>query len=498
LKLDSEPTANVTIPISSDNVSEGTVSVSSLTFTSVNWNSAQTVTVTGVDDSVVDDNVTYNIVFGPTTSSDVNYDGVDIDDLVIVNINDDIIPNWKGTRQIGTSEKDFGDGLSVDISGNVYVSGYTRGGLEGNSHSGGWDDIFLAKYNSSGIMQWTKQHDAKADDQTSDIITDSSGNIYITGSSFGDFDGHSRIGNYDFILFKYNSNGTKQWSKQIGTKYSDRSQAVAVDSSGNIYMTGYTKGNITLTPDHASLYGEYDIVLFKFNSSGVEQWKKQIGTNSNDYGYGINVDSSDNIYITGAVGGNLGEGAKGGYDLFLIKYNSDGSKLWTKQMGSSLDDKAYGVTSDSSDNLYVTGYTSGGLDGNSNSGGQDLFIVKYNSSGTKQWTKQYGSSSDEEAYEISTGSSENVYITGHTKGDLFSDSSAGFRDIFLIKLDFSGSEQWKKQYVNVSNDYVKGLTIDSLDNLYVSGYTDGGLDENISAGGNDIFLIKFDSEGNKQ
>ena len=71
-------------------------------------------------------------------------------------------------------------------------------------------------------------------------------------------------------------------------------------------------------------------------------------------------------------------------------------------------------------------------------------------------------------------------------------------DIFLIKLDLSGSEQWKKQYVNVSNDYVKGLTIDSLDNLYVSGYTDGGLDENIIAGGNDIFLIKFDSEGNKQ
>ena len=172
--------------------------------------------------------------------------------------------------------------------------------------------------------------------------------------------------------------------------------------------------------------------------------------------------------------------------------------MWTKQSGSSSFDYAYGVATDSSGNVYVAGHTKGGLDGNSNSGGQDLFIVKYNSSGTKQWTKQYGSSSDEEAYEISTGSSENVYITGHTKGDLFSDSSAGFRDIFLIKLDFSGSEQWKKQYVNVSNDYVKGLTIDSLDNLYVSGYTDGGLDENISAGGNDIFLIKFDSEGNKQ
>ena len=86
VKLDSEPTANVTIPISSDNVSEGNVSVSSLTFTSVNWSAEQTVTVTGVDDSVVDDNVTYNIVVGPTTSIDSNYDGLDDVDISIINI----------------------------------------------------------------------------------------------------------------------------------------------------------------------------------------------------------------------------------------------------------------------------------------------------------------------------------------------------------------------------------------------------------------------------
>ena len=97
VKLDSEPSANVTIPISSDNVSEGTVSVSSLTFTSTNWASEQTVTVTGVDDSVVDDNVTYNIVIGPTSSSDVNYDGLEIVDLLLTNSNDDYLSdglNW--------------------------------------------------------------------------------------------------------------------------------------------------------------------------------------------------------------------------------------------------------------------------------------------------------------------------------------------------------------------------------------------------------------------
>jgi len=110
-----------------------------------------------------------------------------------------------------------------------------------------------------------------------------------------------------------------------------------------------------------------------------------LGTSSEDYGYGVTVDSSDNIYVKGYTQGGLdGNTNAGGDDLFVVKYNSSGTKLWTKQLGTSSDDIAYGVAVDSSGNVYAAGYTDGALDGNSNSGGSDLFVVKYNSDGVKQ------------------------------------------------------------------------------------------------------------------
>ena len=114
-------------------------------------------------------------------------------------------------------------------------------------------------------------------------------------------------------------------------------------------------------------------------------WTKQLGTSSSDWGSGVTTDSSGNIYVTGyTLGGLDGNTNSGSYDMFLVKYNSSGTKQWTKQLGSSGCDGGIGVTTDSSGNIYVTGYTNGGLDGNTNSGYGDIFLVKYNSSGTKQ------------------------------------------------------------------------------------------------------------------
>ncbi len=115
---------------------------------------------------------------------------------------------------------------------------------------------------------------------------------------------------------------------------------------------------------------------------------------TNDYANGVATDSSGNVYVTGGTKGGLDENTSAGNtDLFVIKYNSSGTHQWTKQLGTSSTDTANGVTTDSSGNVYVAGGTYGGLDGNTSAGVNDLFIVKYNSSGTKQWTNQLGSSS---------------------------------------------------------------------------------------------------------
>ena len=110
-----------------------------------------------------------------------------------------------------------------------------------------------------------------------------------------------------------------------------------------------------------------------------------MGTSSSDVGLGVTVDSSDNLYVTGPTSGGLdGNTNAGGTDLFLVKYNSSGTKQWTKQLGTSANDNTIAVTVDNSSNIYITGYTSGGLDGNTNLGDTDVFLVKYNSDGVKQ------------------------------------------------------------------------------------------------------------------
>ena len=146
--------------------------------------------------------------------------------------------------------------------------------------------------------------------------------------------------------------------------------------------------------------------MLKYNSSGTKQWTKQLGTSSSDRGTGVATDSSGNVYVSGFTYGGLdGNTNAGSWDIFLVKYNSSGTKQWTEQLGTSSYESASGVATDSSGNVYVTGMTGGGLDGNTNAGITDLFVVKYNSSGTKQWTKQLGSSSRDYDYGVATDSS---------------------------------------------------------------------------------------------
>ena len=162
-----------------------------------------------------------------------------------------------------------------------------------------------------------------------------------------------------------------------------------MDSSDNLYVTGKT--NYYMDNNTYPAFGGYDTFLVKYNSSGEKQWAQQLGTDTDDQGEGVTVDSSDNIYVIGNTSGGLDNHTNSGgtsngdkWDFFLVKYNSSGTKQWTQQLGTSSDDSGKGVTVDSSNNIYVTGFTSGGLDGNTNLGARDIFLVKYNSDGVLQ------------------------------------------------------------------------------------------------------------------
>ncbi len=358
--------------------------------------------------------------------------------------------NSSGTKQWTKHYGEDGKGVTTDSSGNIYVTSYTDSDRS---------DIILIKYNSSGTKQWTKQLGASSGrfgDRGFGVTPDSSGNIYLSGDTWrsnldGKIDNSPRFrSETDLFLIKYNSSGTKQWTKQLKTPASDSCGAVTTDSSGNIYMTGHTKGGLSGAGWTNALIGQSDLFLIKFNSSGKKQWIKQLGTSENDWGRGVTTDSSDNIYVSGITwGGFRRKKHEGKSDIFLIKFNSSGTKQWIRQFGTSgLDwgtdsciQAGKGVTTDSSDNIYLTGRTPGGLDGNTSSGGKDIFLVKYNSIGTKQWTKQLGTSDNDSGESVTTDSSGNIYVTGTTQGGLDGNTNSGKDDIFLVKYKSSGTKQ---------------------------------------------------------
>jgi hypothetical protein len=287
-------------------------------------------------------------------------------DLVVVKY--DALGQHQWTRQLGTSANDAAYGIAVGASA-LYVVGSTGGALDGNTHAGG-DDLFVVKYTLDGTKQWTRQLGTGVNDVAYAVAADSSG-VYVTGSTGGDLDGNTSAGDDDLFLVKYDSDGVKQWTRQLGTGVADIGRGAAMAAGGGVYVAGHTYGGLIGTNA-----GEADLILLKYAADGAQLLANQYGTIASDFAYAIATDSSG-VYLAG-VRGELGD------ESLLAKYDLNGLPQWTQLLGTTGTDYAYGVATDGSGSIYVGGYTTGGLDGYVNSGGHDAFVAKYNSNGVKQ------------------------------------------------------------------------------------------------------------------
>ncbi|MCZ8047043.1 MAG: SBBP repeat-containing protein [Microcystis sp. LE19-41.2A] len=388
-----------------------------------------------------------------------------------------------GYRQFGTSGGDSGSGVSSDSYGNIYVTGYTNGSLPGNTNFGN-NDFFVAKYDVYGNRLWVKQFGSAYSDYATGISSESSGNTYVSGRTEG---------GEDAFVAKYNANGNQLWMAQFGTSGYDSATGVSSDGSGNVYVSGYTDGSF---PSYTNL-GSYDAFVAKYDTSGNPVWVKQFSTSSHDYAEGISSDSNGNVYVSGKTFGSfLGYTNLGLYDAFVAKYDGNGNQLWLRQFGTSGDDEITGISSDSSNNVYVTGSTKGGLPGYSNLGSYDAFVAKYDGNGNQLWLRQFGTSGNDEITGISRDIDNNVYVTGYTTGSLPGNISAGGSDAFVAKYNANGTLNWVRQFGTSAADSANGIRIDSSGNVYVTGDTSGGLPGNSNSGSSDAFVVGFDSDGN--
>jgi hypothetical protein len=387
-------------------------------------------------------------------------------------------PDVEFIRQFGTSDVDSAEDVFADSSG-VYVVGFTDNTLPGQTSEGS-RDAFIRKYNSDGDEIWTRQFGTSDNDEARGVSVDSSG-VYVVGETQGTFSGQSDEGGLEAFIRKYNSDGDEIWTRQFGTSLQDNAFAVSAESSG-VYVVGITRGEF----EGESSAGGFDAFIRKYNSDGDEIWTRQFGT-SDDFDSANDVFAdSTGVYIAGNVGDSLpGQTSEGSIDAFIRKYNSDGDEIWTRQFGTPGRDAANGVSADSS-GVYVAGFTQQEDD----IGSDDAFIRKYNSDGDEIWTRQFGTSDNDEARGVSVDSS-GVYVAGVTTGTFQGESSAGDADIFIRKYNSDGDEIWTRQFGSSEFDFINnGVSVDSS-GVYVAGQTSGTLPGQTSEGDEDAFLAKL-------
>jgi len=400
------------------------------------------------------------------------------------------------TRQWGTAMGDYAYAIASDAAGNVYVAGNTNGALDGQTSAGGYD-IFVTKHDASGVRQWTRQLGTAGYESAWGITSDAAGNVYVAGSTAGALDGQTSAGGTDLFVTKYDTNGVKQWTRQLGTAGTEVATAITSDAAGNVYAAGYTDG--ALDGQTSASPGLTDFFVTKYDTNGVKQWTRQLGTAGSDYAAAITSDTAGNVYVAGQTNGALdGQTSAGGYDLFVTKYDSNGNKQWTRQLGTAGADAANAIASDEPGNVYVAGTTGGALDGQTSAGGNDLFVTKYDINGVKQWTRQLGTAANEIANAITSDAAGNVYVTGYTTGSLDGQTSAGGYDLFVTKYDTNGIKQWTRQLGTAGYDSASATTSDTAGNVYVAGNTDSALDGQTSAGGYDPFIVKYQFDGRKR
>jgi hypothetical protein len=389
--------------------------------------------------------------------------------------------NWIETLSTPSSEEVFG--IAVDSTPNVYITGYTRGDLDENTNSGG-KDIFIAKYNKNGDKLWTTLFGTEADDSAwGGVALDSNANVYVAGETGGALDENVNAGGLDAFISKYDSDGNRQWTTLLGTPALDSAYSIAVDSNGNSFISGGTRGDLG-----DNNQGEIDVFVAKYDTNGNRQWIRQFGSSSGDWGRAIAVDINGNCYIAGATEGNLFSTNQGGFDIFIAKYDTNGNRQWTDQFGTPFSDVNWdGLAVDSEENCYLTGSSTGNLDENDNAGGADIYLSKYSPTGARLWTKLFGTSLDDNGLDITMDQENNLYITGSTAGDLDGKTNAGGLDTYVTKFDTDGNRKWTELYGGQGDEIGRAIAVDWIGNNYVAGNRDLNESDEIF-----IWRLRFD------
>lgn len=401
------------------------------------------------------------------------------------------------------------------------------------------------------IRVWGTYFGGSGTDQGQSTTKGPNGKIYMGGqTSTGSSTMVATVGAHqtfyggglcDAYICQFNTAGARQWSTYFGGSGEENGPNCATDNSGNVYMAGFTSSNTTTiiaTPGaHQTTFGSggFDAYLVKFNSAGLRQWSTYYGGNNDDAGTSCTTDAAGNVYLSGysassggtviASPGSHQPISGGGYEGFLVQFNTSGVRQWATYYGGTGNDYAYGLACKGG-TLYMSGYTdtnggtaiaTPGSHQPAYVGVSDAFLVKFNTSGIRQWATYYGGANEEQANSCAIDTEDNIYMSGYTTsstniaidGAHQADYAGGGNyDAYIVKFNPGGLRLWSTYYGGSGNDYGFCCTTDSLDNVFLAGYTSSntgtimatadGNQPAYGGGNNDAYLVQFNSLGIRQ
>lgn len=355
--------------------------------------------------------------------------------------------------------------------------------------------IFFAAVIQPGISQaWTNNSRAYNLVQTPSwgnvIDTDGSGNSYVAISVVDTFTIGSvtaSVGSsFRYLILKTDRSGSAVWGTALDLDGWGDVLALKADAAGNVYLAGKYSGTATIGATTLTSNGGSDIFVAKLNTSGAVAWVHSFGGTSNDWGNGVGVDGSGNLYVSGVIQGTVSFGSTnltsaGSNDIFLTKLNSSGVAQWATKVGGTGDDNGgwmQGLAVDSAGNSFVSGGIQGTVTvaGNAltSAGGLDVFVGKVNTSGVWQWGVIGGSSGNENTYGVSLDGQGGAFLTGvYRAAASFGASSlaySGGDDSYIARVNSSGAWQWARAIQGTSGEYVSSIDVDSSGAPIVSGY----------------------------
>jgi hypothetical protein len=453
--------------------------------------------------------------------------------LLVNSLNNNIyaqVPDWEWAKEGAGENYDYGLTVSTDNADQVYICGYfnsptiTFGNTTLTNAFPNQREAFIVKYDAAGNVIWANSFSGGQGEIITSCVNDNVGNLYVTGyygstSIVLGTDTLSNSGSFDAFIIKYSPSGNVLWAKSAGNNAFDMGSSIAIDDAGHIYVTGfYESSPISFDGFTLPNAGSYDLFVVKLDTLGNTMWAESIGSTGLESGSNIIFDNSGNFYLTGAfnspsviIGGiAYNNTSAGSNDVFLIKYNPNGTVLWTRTGGGTNNDGDHTATIDLEGNVYLTGTYSSlsivfGTDTLINTGSKDIFIVKYDASGDIIWAKGEGSIGWENASGY-TDNLGNYYLMGgfYDSASLILgtdtinciDTTGYISVIFIARYDNLGNVMWIKSTEDPGASFID-LAFDNANNIYLTGVygtsIDFGTTTLSNSGNQNLFVAKLNN-----